>query len=349
MINVTCLSCFICCPTMVINSETRGRVANSSTQSDSDPVATASLVFAENQFNRMQTVEGPANQGSSALTQSDQVAVATNVIEVQSKQTQTVEGQYNQESSASTQSDPVALDQVNQMQTVGGPANQGLSNQGSRETEVSKFVNKVELNRSNSPIPRDDINLRSQGFHPFNSTDYYTLRDERNDNINEENKSEYSGRQSPPPPPPPRNLPVANDSLSNEDARFFLPVRLSDDNSEPSNNIGNPKEEQPESPPPPPSPPLRQNATNNQSQILSVTVMEAIAREAEEVFPNIESNQVYSQPFQESSLKEPQKTEPPVFTGINFSKFPGKEFESSPSPEIKPIHSQASVENFIWV
>jgi hypothetical protein len=219
---------------------------------------------------------------------------------------------------------------------------------------VSKFVNKFELNRSNSPIPRDDINLRSQGFHPFNSTDYYTLRDERNDNINEENKSEYSRSESPPPPPPPRNIPVATDSLSSEDARFFLPVKLSDYNSGPSNNIGNPKEEQPESPPSPPPTPLRQNATNNQSQILSVTVMEAIAREAEEVFPNIESNQVYSQPFQESSLKEPQNTEPqntepPVFTGIDVSRFPGKGFESSPSPEIKPTHSQASVENFIWV
>jgi hypothetical protein len=169
---------------MVINSETRGRVANASTQSDSANFATASLVYVEGQDNQMQTVEGQVNQGSSALTQSD----------------------------------PVALDQVNQ----------GLSNQGSRTTELSKFVNPVELNLSNLTMTPD--------------------------NIDKENGSEYSGSESPPPPPPPRNLPVANDLLFNKDARFFLPVRLSDYNLGPSNNIGNPEEGRPDSPPPPPPP-----------------------------------------------------------------------------------------------
>jgi hypothetical protein len=80
------------------------------------------------------------------------------------------------------------------------------------------------------------------------------------DNINEESGSEYLGTQSPPPPPPPRNLPVANDLLFKEDARFFLPVRLLNDNSGPSNNIGNPEEGRPESPPPPPPREQRQSS-----------------------------------------------------------------------------------------
>ncbi len=153
MLNVTCLSCFICCPTMVINSETRGRVVNSSTQSDSDPVATASLVYAKNQ--------------------------------------------------------------VNQMQTVGSQYNQGLSNQGSRETEVSKFVNKVELNRSNSPMTPD--------------------------NINKENGSEYSGSESPPPPPPPRK----QDSENPSPVAGSLQLNISQ---------GNPEGYRSDSPPPPPPP-----------------------------------------------------------------------------------------------
>ena len=299
MLNVTC---FGCCP-IVLNSEL-------------EPVAsvTGSLVYVEGQSKQMQTVGGQANQGLSASTQSDTVALD------QVNQMQTVGSQANQGLSASTQSDQVAV-------ATNVFAQDGVGQGQAAGTVLSKFINPFPL-----ALVGEDLIQKGSELQEL----------------------ENRGNTPPPSPPPPRNLPVANDSLS--DARFFLPVRLLDDNSGPSNNIGNPKEEQPESPPSPPPTPLRQNATNNQSQILSVTVMEAIAREAEERFPNIESNKVYSQPFQESSLKEPQKTEPqntepPVFTGIDVAKFPGELYKSSPSPspKIKPTHSQASVENAIWV
>jgi hypothetical protein len=218
-LSITCLGC---CP-IVLNSE---RVL----------VATASLVFAENQVNRMQTVEGPANQGSSASTQSDQVAVATNVF---------------------------AQDGVGQGQAAG--------------TVLSKFINPFPLalvgedliqegselqeleNRGNTPPPSSPpprnlpvandllFNKDARFFLPVKLSDYNLGPSNNIGNPKEEQPESAL-------PQPPRNIPVATDSLSSEDAKFFLPVRLSDDNSEPSNNIGNPKEEQPESPPPPPPP-----------------------------------------------------------------------------------------------
>lgn len=78
MFNCT-FTCLSCCPIYMSNYEPAVSVVNASTQSNSTAVS-ASLVFVENQFNRMETVEGQVNQGSSALTKSDQVAVATHVF-----------------------------------------------------------------------------------------------------------------------------------------------------------------------------------------------------------------------------------------------------------------------------
>lgn len=90
--------------------------------------------------------------------------------------------QYN-ENSTVTASLVYAEDQVNKMQTDGGQVSQSLFNQGQEVAEVSRFVNRVELEplktsmgeRSNSPI--------TQGGD-----------DRKND--------EVAGRESPPPPPP---------------------------------------------------------------------------------------------------------------------------------------------------
>jgi len=56
MFNCT-FTCLSCCPIYMSNYEPAVSVVNASTQSNSTAVS-ASLVFVENQFNRMETVEG---------------------------------------------------------------------------------------------------------------------------------------------------------------------------------------------------------------------------------------------------------------------------------------------------
>jgi hypothetical protein len=189
--NVTCLSCFGCCPILVLNSLREVSVANASTQSDSDPVATASLVFAENQVNRMQTVEGQVNQGLSASTQSDQVAVATNFFDQDGVGQGQVAGTVL---SKFINPFPLAL------------VTEDLIQEGSELQELE--------NRGNTPPPPPPP-PRNQNFENVTLVEEGLRADiSQGDNIYQRIPEEERP-DSPPPPPPPRqnSLSTTNQSL----------------------------------------------------------------------------------------------------------------------------------------